>query len=230
MDKNEIRRAWFDLYDAIKFELLYDKAPGQYSDLDMPRLAREVRNERDTLRAQLAACEAERDRLRDGWLLYQGIGPDGELGPDFSKLLARVEELEAERDAPKEKLDLAQIDEITRLAKQAEWMRVTLENERLTERVAELTEQANSAYAPYRERIEKLETLLSMKNDALESYAEFYDKAAALCFDGGALPSTETDNIILSRLAERDALIAEVQRLARELLRATANAGNSPTP
>lgn len=60
----------------------------------------------------------------------------------------------------------------------------------------------------------RLNARIGMKDDALFSYAEFYERAASLCgLQDDALPSTETDAIILQRLAEHD----EIERLTAAL-------------
>ena len=80
----------------------------------------------------------------------------------------------------------------------------------LQARVTELVEQANAAYGPYQQKVNYLQNLVSMKNDALSSYAEFYGRAASFCgLPEDALPSGQTDAIILQRLAEH----AEIERL-----------------
>lgn len=60
------------------------------------------------------------------------------LNEQAHTLRARIAELEAAVDA-------AQIDEVTRLAKQAEWARVTLENEQLKAEIARLRTQLDEA-------------------------------------------------------------------------------------
>ena len=56
---------------------------------------------------------------------------------------------------------------------------------------------------------------LDMKNNALDSYAEFYGKAAGLAgLPDYSLPSEESDMIILQRLAEHD----EIDRLRNGLM------------
>lgn len=58
---------------------------------------------------------------------------------------------------------------------------------------------------------QRLAGLVSMKDDALTSYAEFYDRAAKLCgLPEGANPSEQTDNIILQRLAENEILLPPI--------------------
>lgn len=79
----------------------------------------------------------------------------------------------------------------------------------LQTRVKELLQQANATYDPYRRALNELRNLVSMKNDALDSYDEFYGCAASLCgLPEDALPGSETDAIILQRLAEHDGVAA----------------------
>ena len=62
--------------------------------------------------------------------------------------------------------------------------------------------------------VARLTALSTMKDDALDSYAEFYGRAASLCgLPEDALPGSETDAIILQRLAEHD----EIARLTAAL-------------
>lgn len=59
-------------------------------------------------------------------------------------------------------------------------------------------------------RLEELVKLLSFKDSALNSYAEFYGRAAGLAgLSDDALPSATTDEIILRKIAEHD----EIERL-----------------
>jgi primosomal protein N'' len=65
------------------------------------------------------------------------------------------------------------------------------------------------------DEVQRLQNLIATKDDALQSYAEFYSKAAGICgLPDDANPSTETDGIILIRLAEHD----EIERLRAEIL------------
>lgn len=58
--------------------------------------------------------------------------------------------------------------------------------------------------------VERLRKSLALVDDALNSYAEFYGRAAGLAgLSDDALPSTTTDEIILRKIAEHD----EVERL-----------------
>jgi len=61
----------------------------------------------------------------------------------------------------------------------------------------------------------------SLASDAMESYAEFYDKAVvALGFSSGALPSQQMDDMMLERIAEltrRDEIIARLKEDAERL-------------
>ena len=91
----------------------------------------------------------------------------------------------------------------------------------LQTRVKELLQQANATYDPYRRALNELRNLVSMKNDALDSYDEFYGCAASLCgLPEDALPGSETDAIILQRLAEHNevARLTELQQAASEFI------------
>ena len=93
----------------------------------------------------------------------------------------------------------------------------------LQARVTELVEQANAAYGPYQQKVNYLQNLVSMKNDALSSYAEFYGRAASFCgLPEDALPSGQTDAIILQRLAEH----AEIARLRGMVEQLVENSGD----
>ena len=60
------------------------------------------------------------------------------------------------------------------------------------------------------QHVEQLHKSLALVDDALNSYAEFYGRAAGLAgLSDDALPSTTTDEIILRKIAEHD----EVERL-----------------
>jgi len=68
--------------------------------------------------------------------------------------------------------------------------------------------------ATFDAEVARLTALVNLKNDALDSYAEFYGRAAGMCgLPDDALPGAQTDAIILQRLAEHD----EIARLTAEL-------------
>ena len=75
-----------------------------------------------------------------------------------------------------------------------------------------------SRIAELEAEIARLRGLIDMKNDALSSYAEFYGRAASLCgLPEDALPGSETDAIILQRLAEHDE-IARLRGMVEQLV------------
>ena len=84
------------------------------------------------------------------------------------------------------------------------------ENERLRGFVGHIMTLGLAAEA----EVARLTALSTMKDDALDSYAEFYGRAAGMCgLPDDALPGAETDAIILQRLAEHD----EIARLTAAL-------------
>ena len=75
--------------------------------------------------------------------------------------------------------------------------------------------------ATFDAEVARLTALSTMKDDALDSYAEFYGRAAGMCgLPDDALPGAQTDAIILQRLAEHD----EIARLTAALAAANEDA------
>ena len=82
-------------------------------------------------------------------------------------------------------------------------------------------DKAQSRIGDLEDEIARLTALVNLKNDALDSYAEFYGRAAGMCgLQDDALPGAETDAIILQRLAEHD----EIARLTAALAAANEDA------
>ena len=72
-----------------------------------------------------------------------------------------------------------------------------------------------SCWEKLKARAEKAERLLDITRDSLETYAEFYSKAASLAgLSEDCLPSSETDLHILKKIAEWDEI--EVQKARAE--------------
>ena len=176
-----------------------------------------LRNDIDAVNAALAKRGVQLDAAE--WAALETRRKD---------IQSKAESLQAERNAGAKQVGqikreggdaseiMARMQAIGDEIKAAETALAALQDEiaQLQARVTELVEQANAAYGPYQQKVNYLQNLVSMKNDALSSYAEFYGRAAGMCgLPDDALPGAQTDAIILQRLAEHD----EIARLTAEL-------------